>query len=875
MPCADNRQQLLSILSYTLLEMQKVFNYRGAHEYFFEMLENGQLTGRSFVFLGKEGTGKTQILNELEEEAKRKEYKVYRTRSYASNEALMYQVYNELLNQLNKSFKERTLSQIVEDFSSLTESKAQKTLFIIDQMENMPQHSRELFIYLSRLAPKLGFSIIGTVTEDYVEDSNSVIRFLNLVSSEPDIQIINYERTNLEDIKEVLKNMGYNLPTSFKQELFRLTNGNVRSLAYTLKYYEEQGIINSNKELEEVTYRYFPIPPSSEIRFDKSIRDLSDSERKVMEIISLIPEELSPQFISSLAQLELSLVLDALEKLKEMGLVTEREMIYSVVNNRVSDIIMKSVYSNGGYIISETFLKQPGFVNLPFITKLKVFELRKDPENIEILINENWRKFIDKMSYVSFPPDIFKNLSKIVNSKEARAHLSILSAQSAINLGNLEEAIRIFNEPSLLDYEPVFTKLSIAKLALRMDNYREAIEMCRDILKQENLEPYDLASVWFTIASGYSSLNNLEEGEKAAKEIMKVAGENNILELLADGYTIQGTLKIKKFNLRGALVEYEEALKICQGSKFYDRELLVLNNIAIIYSYLGDFDQSATMLTEIIEKSYISGELVSRAYATYNLCEIYFNIGKDEEFLSYFPGAAGLVRMLGDSNLAYPFFRFAVAASFGLMSYSSGVKYAEELLKISRSIGDPVKEKLARGLYILAQPSINETLQSELESIMDMDFTEADDFLPTWYLFSGIHYSLKGNIEKAHTAFTRLKQTAENLGDSIGLTLAKLGQVIEHLARDEKDKIPDAIGNGFIIGKDIVIYKELTDLLLKYSKRELSEEDLKKSPKSSVHLTVMILMGIHPEGIMRDDGMDAYSYYFKCRDIIGKRRPAV
>lgn len=855
--------------------MQKVFNYRGAHQYFLELLENRRLMGRSFVFLGKEGTGKNQLLDELEAEAKAKEYRVYRTRSYASSEALMYQAYNELLNQLARSFKERTLAQIVEEFSNLSEELAQRTFFIIDQMENMPQHSRELFIYISRLAPKLGFTIIGTVTEDHVIDSDSNIRFLNLVSSEPDIMIINYERTNLEDIKAILKNMGYKLPTSFTQELFRLTNGNVRSLIYTLRYYEEQGIINSNKELEEVTYRYFPIPPSSEIRFDKIIRDLSDSERKVMEIVALIPEELSPHFISSLAQLEVSQVLDALDKLRESGLVTEREMSYSVVNNHISDIIIKSVYSNGGYIISETFLKQPGFVNLPFITKLKVFELRKDPDRIETLVNENWKKFIDKMSYVSFPQDIFKNLSKIVTNSEARAHIAILSAQSALNIGNLEEAIRIFNEPNLLEVEPVFTKLSIAKLAQRTDNYHEAIDMCRDLLKQENLEPYDRASAWFVIANGNSSLNNLEEGEKAAREALKIAEENNILEFLADAYTLLGTLKIRKFDLKGALVEYQEGLKICQDSKLFDRELLVLNNIAIIYSYLGDFDQSARMLTEIIEKSYISGELLSRAYASYNLSEIYYNIGKDEEFLSYFPGVAGLVRMLGDSNLSYPFFRFATTASYGMMSYSSGIKYAEELLKISKSIGDPDKEKLARGLYIFVQPTLNDTILNEMESIMDTDFTEADDFLPTWYLLTGIHYSVKGNKEKAHTAFMRLNKTAENLGDSIGLMLAKLGQVIELLIKREIDKIPEAIGNGFTVGKDAVIYRKLTDLLIKYSKDQLSKEDREGFPQSSVHLAVMILMGLRPGGVEKDEGMDPYSYYIKCRDIIGKRKPSI
>lgn len=855
--------------------MQKVFNYRGAHQYFLDMLSKGQIMGRSFVFLGKEGTGKTQTLNELEAQAKADGYRVYRTRTYTSNEALMYQAYNELLNQLHKEFRERTLPQIVEEFSTLNEELASRTFFIIDSLENMLQHSRELFIFISRLAPKLGFTIIGTITEDNVDDGNSIVRFLNLVGNEPDIQVINFEKSNLEDTKALLKNMKYNLPISFIQELFRLTNGNIRSLVYTLKYYEEQGIINSSGELEEVTYRYFPIPPSAEMRFEKSIRELGDDERKVIEIVALIPEELSPAFISSLSQLEVSQVVDALEKLKSIGLVNERGLIYSILSSRIADIIMSSVYSNGGYIISETFLKQPGFNSLPFITKLKVFELRKDPGRIEELVNESWRNFLDKMSYVGYPQNFFRDLSKIVSGKEARAHLTILSAQSSLNLGNMEEAMEIYNSPELLSVEPVFTKISAAKLAQRADKYQDSIDMCQGLLKTEDLKPYDRVSVLQIIATCHSSLNNIEEGEKSAAEAISIAKENKFSDLVSDIYGIMGTIKIKKFDLKGALQDYQESLKLCQELKLYDRELLMLNNIAIIYSYWGDFEQSARMLSEIIEKSYISGELVSRAYATYNLCEIYYNIGNMEDFMSYFPGAAGLARMLGDSNLSYPFFRFATMASFEMMSFQSAVKYAEELLKISKSIGNQVREKLARGLYILVQPTVNDLLQTEIESIMDMDIKEADDFLPIWYLLSGIHYSLKGKLEKAHVAFERLDSTAETLGDSMGVMIARLGQAIEAITTGDMGKLVEIAGNGFTIGKSTVVQKRLTKQFLDYSSGKLSREDNEATPKSTVHLAAMILMGMKPSSIEKDQGEDNFAYFHKCRDIIGKRAPSL
>ena len=351
--------------------MQKVFTYKDANQFFREQIDRSLLSGRSFVLLGKEGTGKTQLLDDLEEHARSCKYRVYRTRSYSSNEALMYQAYNELLNQFNGEFKERPLPEIVDTFSNIYPEKAKKILFIIDGLENMLQLSREFFIYLSRIAARLGFSIFGTITEDYVEDGHSIVRFLNLISNEAYIQLVNFEKANIEDIKFLLKEMGYKLPVSFVQEVFRLTNGNVRSLSYTLRYYQDQGIINDRQELEEVTYRYFPIPPSSELRFEQIIKELNSEERSILEVVSLIQEELSPSFIAQLTQMDRKMVLDALEKLRSFGLVMANNLNYSIINSRLSEIVMKSIYSKGGYIISEDFVKQAVFQNLPFITRLR------------------------------------------------------------------------------------------------------------------------------------------------------------------------------------------------------------------------------------------------------------------------------------------------------------------------------------------------------------------------------------------------------------------------------------------------------------------------------------------------------------------------
>lgn len=850
--------------------MQKAFNYRGAHDFFTSRLETTGLSGRSFVFLGKEGTGKTHLLDVIEIKAKEKGYQVFRSRSFASNESLVYQAYNEILNQYKKEYRERQLSEIVESFSSMDPASSGNIIFMIDGLESMTQASRELFIYLSRTASRVGFSIFGTITEDYAQDSHSIVRFINLATTESSLQLIGFERANLEDIIFLLKGSGYNLPTSFLQEVFRLTNGNIKALTYTIRYYQDQGIINDKLELEEVTYRYFPIPPSFEVRFEHIIKELTEKERAVLEVIALIQEDISPSLIAKLVQLDQVAVVEILELLKSYGLVLENNLNYNILNSRLSEIVMGQVYSSSGYILSDNFVSQPMFKSLPFITRLRVYELRRDVSSIEELVNKEWRNFIGKLSYIGFSQDLFERLHKIVVNKEARAHISLLWAQSLQNIGDYDGAMKIYSLPDVMEVEEVYARLSMANLHQKADRIKESIGDCKYIIEMTELQPYDRVSTLNLMATNYSSLGMVELGEKTAEEAMERSIENDFPDLLAEAYGLLGTLRVKHFDLTGALENYKKALELTQQMKLYDRELLILNNIAIINSYKGDFEQAARMLTEIIEKSYIAGELLSRAYASYNLCEIYYNIGKKDEFRSYFPSAVGLVRMVGESNLSYPFFRFASLVAVDMMNFESSIKYSEELLKITKPLGIESREKIARGFYLMAQESLSLDLLTELEEIFASEIEEIDDFLPIWYLISGAFFCLKGDLEKAETSFTRQKDVAKTLGDSLGATTAKLGQAFQYLATGNKDALQKMLEDGFKVGMESTVFPDLTVKLLDYCQGKPIEILEYGSRDTVVNIAAMVLMGGTLKGLERGD-LSNFDYFVKCRSFIGRK----
>lgn len=849
--------------------MQKFFTFRSAYDYFAEEYKNDKLKGTSFVLRGREGSGKTHCIDLISDIYKREGKKVLRARSFSSNEALMYQIYNDLLNQFYQTYKERSLTEIVEAFSAMDPADIEGSIIIIDGLENMLQNSRELFIYLARLVPKKGFCLVGTITDEYIEDEKSVLRFMKLIENEPDINILSFDKATLEDINYMLKIDEYKLPSSFIQELYRLTNGNIRSLWYTLKYYMDQGIINEHKALEEVTYRYFPIPPSAEIRFEQLVKDLSEIERAILEVVALIQEDLSPSYVSELTQMGRHEVVDALEKLTRLGLVTQVGLNYSILNSRLSDIILDLVYSSPGYIIKDSFIEQPVFKKLPFITRLRVHELRKDAPSIEELVNAEWRPFLDRLSYIAFSQNLFGNLQKIVSGRDAKAHLSLMVAQARQNVGDHDQAMEIYTSSEVVEVEPVFAKLSEAKLLQKLDKVKKSIDSCNKILEMKDLKPYDRVSTMNLQAVNYSFSNMLDQGIKIATEASELATQNSFKDLLTDSFGTLGTLMVKKFDLEKALEYYNIAMDLSKKNKLFDRELLTLNNVAIIYSYWGQFDKASKMLVEIIEKSYISGELLSRAYATYNLCEIYYNIARKEEFRSYFPSARGLVRLLGESNLSYPFFRFSSLVAIDMMNSESAVRYTEELMKIAKSLGIKARDDMSRGLYLLAQPKLSQSLQKELEGLYSTEMGEVDDFLPIWYLFGVIHFCMTGDKEKAKLVFERQKKAAEIMGDSIGFLVTKLGSIFLFLLEDNRKELVKLVKEGFTIGDFKKAHPKLRAMFQDYLENNGKVQQHASSLDSYFNLAASILMGLKPNNIDRGD-LDNFSYLQKCRVEIGK-----
>ncbi len=832
--------------------MERVFNYREASDYFTDLIGNGKIAGTSFLLMGKGGWGKTAALNYIEKFAQKNGMKVYRARSFYSDESLMYQAYNELLNQLLDNFEERDLARIVELFAHFKGEKAKNTMFILDNIESMIQPSRELFVYLSRLCEKNGFSFMASFNEELILDQDVVRKFLNVISMETNLWVINFRKPDLEDMNYFIRQRGFHLPESFIQELYRLTNGNLRYTEYALNYYQERGIINQHKELEEVTYRFFPIPPSFESRLDRGISEMQDPDISVLGLVALTAEELSPSFIARMLGLPRSDTLNILERLSEMGYLTRNETNYSLVNRRINDLVLRALPEKRTRVLSDEFLKSPGFQELPTLTRIRIYLLVKDPEAITLTIEKEWSEIRQKLPFINSSPDIFITIMGMVSEESAKAHAALLAAYAHEISNQIREAISLCTQPEVMKTEPVFAKITLARLYRKAGMYSDSIDLCKDLVSNLESDSRDYAETVMTLAVDFSYMENHELTLKYAEEARSVSERNAYDDVLAESLNLLGTINVKSFNLQKALEYYKKSLDLNRSLRHYEAELLSLNNIAIIYSYQGMLKESSEMLTQIIEKSYISGALMSRAYATYNLCEIYYTSGKFDEFRKYITSAQKLVRIVNDSNLTYPFLRFMATINLNSFNLSNALSFINELCDLAATMKNPMQEVICRGLRYIGEGLESGNFNPNLDKVFLNLFDEADDFLPLWYTIGTVKFGLDGNREACSRAADLALKQAEGMGDFIGTLVARIARAVALAVNGKKKDLKAFIEDKLSDESKLYSFSEIVKALDCYARDDMKSYRKQDKPSSLLRLGIETILGYHDDAIGKD-----------------------
>lgn len=789
--------------------MERLLSYSGAYNHLLRSFVSEPTDDVTFIIQGRRGYGKSVILSQLAEILKNKGENVYWSEANLVSEVFRLSPFNDILNQATKTERERTLKEIVEEFSTIFRDTPHRNVIIIEGIDRMEIQSRDFFYYLARSGKRSNYILVGSVSDSSEDNSLATVPLPS--SFNVSIEIIRLKRPELEDFKFYLKLAEYKIPDSFLQELNRLVDGSFEMLFYSLKYYKEQGIINNQNELQEASFRYFPIPPGVEIFYRRALEALGEKETRIMQILAILNEDLNVDYLAEITGQDKISLLKTIDDLTARNLISVKNLNLRIGSQRLSELIIENMSSSSGQMVLQSFIDSKTYENLPFITKLKTLLKVKDRKMIETTVLSQWSKVYDSGLFYSVASDFFISLEKQVRDPAAKNALRIMAADTLFNENQLNAAYDLYSTPELSEAFPGITLVGKAKILWRNNQFDQSIAMCREILNSTEYSDRIRGEACVILSNCYYSKGEEKTSMEFSKLAEKIAQENKLNDILADAYNSMGTLSIKSFDIESAQAFYNKSLELNRNLRRYDKILQCMNNIAILQSYRGRFEEAIDMLQGLIEESYINGDVISRGYAMYNLAEIFYFSGRLEQSLSLSGPAERLVDYLKDSNLSFPFYRFRSMFEFLAFRPGKSLNYAEKMESDAKILGNDSHVIISRAIKKLINIFIGNAKPEDLDSFFSREISDSDDFAPMWYLMGTMHFASRNRPQMAVKMSKKCDDVSSKLGDFFGNQVARVSRIIVRLTNLDRKGIRDELAFGTENGLKGVKYAETSD----------------------------------------------------------------
>ncbi len=228
-----------------------------------------------------------------------------------------------------------------------------------------------------------------------------------------------------------------------------------------------------------------------------------------------------------------------------------------------------------------------------------------------------------------------------------KAHLAVLRGDLVLGLRLFEMAIPALREAGRLDSLAVALTHRSGALRLRGE-YDAALKDAQEALAINTGQPDNLSSraeilravgmVYYQKGELATALDCLNQ----ASEIFQTLGDKEALAKLS---VDQGLVQRVLGNYPAAEEAYRQALDFLQSSKNYPWQANLLNNLSMLQSLTGDYEEAAVNLDKALEYARLGGYPRMEAFALASMGDLYQTLDEDGQALEAYQQA----RMVAES----------------------------------------------------------------------------------------------------------------------------------------------------------------------------------------------------------------------------------
>ena len=676
-----------------------------------------------------------------------------------------------------KIVQENTFDNILMGLKRLSEKSP--LIVFIDDLQWADKTSLNFLYYLSRNIREDRILVIGTYRpEDIIPTGGKLHPLevtLNNLAGDGLLRVIGLTRLKKEDTFILISRILGDFSVELGERVYRESGGNPLFVIETIKLLLSEKLIHKEGKkwvLSEGAEKVL-IPQKAYELIKRRLERLSDEEREILDVASVIGEEFDVTLLSLVTmmdELKILKMLNNIYRKHKLIYVSEgkyrfehsiiREVIYSELledlRRRYHKIIGDIIYelnhddpSKVANLLAHHYYEARDRRAVGFLVDLgegakknyanhealeffsRALELAED-KRTRMRILENMG---DVLVYTGDYAGALEKYSEALNStrsKAVRIRIMRKMAEVEAKRGNYDEALRILGEalgdvPRNAQSEVGRIHMVMANIKFTRGDYEEALELYRKALKvltgvkrRDREYRLILAQVLRGVGNVHLLQGNYDKANRyyrKALEMVKEAGDlKEVAEVLAD----MGDMYLSRRDLEMALKIYQSSLSTMRKVGYKSGIATLLNKIGYVHHLRGDMDIALEYYNRSLEMAEKINQRGSVASVLNNIGSILLLMDELDEALKKFAEALKISREIGDRRIsAHALLNTArVYHLRGDADYA--LKISRKALKMMYDTGD--RHGQVEGLLFLAELEtsgslVAEGLQNALEAL--------------------------------------------------------------------------------------------------------------------------------------------------------------
>jgi tetratricopeptide (TPR) repeat protein len=665
----------------------------------------------NIMLLGRQGWGQKELLKILAGNLRNWGSEVYEGLTESAQEIEKYEPFNQILDSITKTSKVRELNEILSLMKSHFRGDRRVFLFF-SNINLLSDPTRFLLTYFMKSSSEYGISIVCSGATDSESRNGDFENFLDVVTGEGLAKVFNLSKPQPEDFRFVLSN--YRFPEDFLNDIYRLSDANFAILDYIIRYYRFRGVIMDNGDIDYRIYRFLLVPTEISQFLGGIIDSLGRTGKLSVALLSFMQITLDPETIGDLLSLSVSDAVEICNELVKMGLVVRLYSKFGMTSKFINPYFKGAIPNE---ILQEALKlssKSGSFHLLPVENRIQVLEQSGDYEGISTLVKNEWRTFVRKFTNTQSILNFVQRVQEHIEDAEAKNILSLIRCNAIYNSDDLEKARKCYEICPGYDIDPAGVTLTLASIYQTLGNYSKSVDILETFSSKLPLEDAASGFLKLLIAEASFNLEDYENAENRLKEAIDIAVKSSDDELKARALTLKGNILLIKGDNHGSEECYNESASINRRLGIWLQLSRNLNNLSVLYSSKGRYNEAISILDQLIDNTYLTGDTTLRASAYHSKARIFDILGRREEVADNATKSILTSKIINNSILLLRNKSLLFWHNIRDLSFSSAM---EEIREASR-----LNDKLYSG-YFSALGKFMNFLDGVEESFHDSDFT--------------------------------------------------------------------------------------------------------------------------------------------------------